>query len=48
MKKYYVTYEDKSGDTTNVWTMASSKEDAISNIQREYWDVKRIIMVRPA
>lgn len=46
MKKYHVVYESKiDGDCCTVWTMASSKEEAIDEVRHEYWDVQEIIEV---
>ena len=42
-KYYYVTYLGKDDDYTTVWTMASSKQEAIENVKDEYWDVQRVI-----
>lgn len=43
MKKYYVSYLDKGDDYSTVWTMASSKQEAIENVKDEYWDVKQVV-----
>lgn len=44
MKKFIVKYIDKSDDLSSVWVSASSKEEAKAIAQREYWDIKEIIM----
>lgn len=46
MAKYYVDYEDKSGDLTHVWVEADSKEDAIYEAKHEYWDIKKILSIK--
>lgn len=38
MKKYYVTYLDKEDDCITVWTMASSKQEAIEKVKGEHWE----------
>lgn len=43
--KFYVDYEDGGGDLCHVWVNADSKEDAISQVKREYWDIADIISV---
>lgn len=46
MKKYKITYISKTDDDCcSVWCYANSKQDAIDNTKREYWDVKEIISV---
>ena len=47
MKTYYITYISKTdGDCCTVWTEAMSREDAVDNIESEYWDVDEIIGIR--
>ena len=44
---YYVTYTSSTDhDCCTVWTEANSKQEAISNVKSEYWDVEEIIEVR--
>ena len=43
-KKYTVKYLTKDGDLCSVWTSAASKEEAIANIKREYWDINKIVL----
>lgn len=43
--KFYVDHEDGGGDLCHVWVNADSKEDAISQVKREYWDIADIISV---
>ena len=47
MKKWIICYEDKSGDTSKVWTEAETQQDAIDYVKSEYWDVKEIIYAIP-
>ena len=42
MKTYYIYYTTKSGDHAKVWVNAKSKEDAIQQAEREYWDIESI------
>lgn len=46
-KKWKVSYMDKSDDLTNVWVYADTVNDAIQEVENEYWDVKEIIDVTP-
>lgn len=43
--KWYVDYMDKGGDLCHVWVEADSKDDAISQVRSEYWDIDEIISV---
>jgi hypothetical protein len=43
--KFYVDYLDRSGDYCHVWINADSKQEAISNVKREYWDIDQIVDV---
>lgn len=43
--KYYVDYMDKGRDLCHVWVDADSKQDAISQVRSEYWDIDEIISV---
>lgn len=45
MKKYIVKYIDNDNDLSSVWVEALNKADAKSQVKREYWDVKEIVMV---
>ena len=45
MNKYIIRYNSSDGDTTSVWVYASSKEDAIREAKREYWDIDEIVSV---
>ena len=43
---YYVDYISSSDhDVCHVWTEASSKEEARSNVESEYWDIEEIISI---
>ena len=46
--KHIITYYTQHGKLCHVWTMATSKPDAIRQAEREYWDIKEIIQVRTA
>lgn len=48
MAKYYVDYMDDTDDLCHVWVNANSKQDAIDEVNHEYWDVKQIISVQRA
>lgn len=49
MKKFYVTYRSSQDhDCCTVWTEAYDKQEAISNVKGEYWDIEEIIEVREA
>ena len=43
-KKWKVSYVEKSDDLTNVWVYADTVNDAIREVESEYWDVKKILM----
>ena len=45
MKKFFVDYLDKGGDYCHVWVEANSKDDAIYQAKREYWDIDQIVDV---
>lgn len=45
MKKFFVDYLDKGGDYCHVWVEANSKDDAIYQAKREYWDIEQIVDV---
>lgn len=43
--KYYIDYIDKDGDLCHVWVTAISEEEAINQVEQEYWDIENIISV---
>jgi hypothetical protein len=43
--KFNIDYIDKNEDLSHVWVEADSKEDAITEVMNEYWDIKEIIQV---
>lgn len=45
MRRFYVDYSDKGGDLCHAWVFADSKQDAINQVKREYWDIDEIISV---
>lgn len=45
MKRWYIDYNDKSGDLCHIWVEASSKEEAIETARHEWWDIDEIIQV---
>ena len=45
MNEYRVSYMDIEEDVTHVRIEAYSEEDAVVNVQREYWDVVSIIQI---
>lgn len=45
MKRFYIDYEDKSGDLSHVWVMANTAKEAEEKVKEEYWDISRIIQV---
>ena len=44
--RWYIDYEDKSGDLCHIWVKAYDKQDAIEAAKVEYWDIANIISVR--
>ena len=44
--RWYIDYEDKSGDLCHIWVEAYDKQDAIEAAKVEYWDIANIISVR--
>ena len=44
--RWYIDYEDKSGDLCHIWVEAYDEQDAIENAKHEYWDIANIISVR--
>lgn len=44
--RWYIDYEDKSGDLCHIWVEAYDKQDAIEAAKHEYWDISNIISVR--
>lgn len=45
MKKFYIDYTCTDDDLCHIWVEANSKEEAIREAKREYWDIKSIISV---
>lgn len=43
MARWIIKYTDKYDDLSSVWVEASSREDAINQVKREYWDVADIV-----
>lgn len=44
MKKYNITYiSSTDNDVCHVWTEARNREEAISYVKQEYWDVEEIV-----
>ena len=44
--RWYIDYEDKSGDLCHIWVEAYDEQDAIENAKHEYWDIVNIISVK--
>ena len=44
--RWYIDYEDRSGDLCHIWVEAYDRQDAIENAKHEYWDIVNIISVR--
>ena len=44
--RWYIDYEDKSGDLCHIWVEAYDKQDAIEAAKVEYWDIANIISVK--
>ena len=44
--RWYIDYEDKSGDLCHIWVEAYDRQDAIENAKHDYWDIANIISVR--
>ena len=44
--RWYIDYEDRSGDLCHIWVKAYDKQDAIEAAKVEYWDIANIISVR--
>ena len=44
--RWYIDYEDKSGDLCHIWVKAYDRQDAIENAKHEYWDIANIISVK--
>lgn len=44
--RWYIDYEDKSGDLCHIWVEAYDKQDAIEAAKVEYWDIVNIISVK--
>lgn len=46
VSRWYIDYEDKSGDLCHIWIEAYDRQDAIERAKCEYWDIVNIISVR--
>ena len=46
ISRWYIDYEDKSGDLCHIWIEAYDEQDAIENAKHEYWDIVNIISVK--
>ena len=44
--RWYIDYEDRSGDLCHIWVEAYDEQDAIENAKQEYWDIVNIISVK--
>ena len=44
--RWYIDYEDKSGDLCHIWVKAYDRQDAIEAAKLEYWDIVNIISVK--
>ena len=44
--RWYIDYEDRSGDLCHIWVEAYDEQDAIENAKHEYWDIVNIISVK--
>ena len=44
--RWYIDYEDRSGDLCHIWVEAYDRQDAIERAKCEYWDIANIISVR--
>ena len=44
--RWYIDYEDKSGDLCHIWVEAYDEQDAIENAKHEYWDIVNITSVK--
>ena len=44
--RWYIDYEDRSGDLCHIWVEAYDRQDAIENAKHEYWDIVNIISVK--
>ena len=44
--RWYIDYEDRSGDLCHIWVEAYDKQAAIENAKHEYWDIANIISVK--
>ena len=44
--RWYIDYEDRSGDLCHIWVEAYDKQDAIELARLKYWDISNIISVR--
>ena len=46
ISRWYIDYEDKSGDLCHIWVEACNKQNAIEVAKLEYWDIANIISVK--
>lgn len=46
ISRWYIDYEDKSGDLCHIWVEAYDRQEAIESAKHEYWDIANIISVR--
>ena len=44
--RWYIDYEDKSGDLCHIWVEAYDEQDAIELARLKYWDISNIISVK--
>ena len=44
--RWYIDYEDRSGDLCHIWVEAYDRQDAIELARLKYWDISNIISVR--
>lgn len=44
--KWNIDYMTSDGDYCHIWVHADTKEDAISEAYREYWDISDIINIK--
>ena len=46
ISRWYIDYEDRSGDLCHIWVEAYDRQDAIELARLKYWDISNIISVR--
>ena len=44
--RWYIDYEDKSGDLCHIWVEAYDRQEAIELAKLKYWDISNIISVK--